>query len=150
MKYFLLSVIKAFAEIYYKIKYFLFKARHGFNPTPEDIEAYFREDLKNTGPMTPWDRNTIKMVDYVMFFGMMHEDNDFTFMWRAVVQNKLHVVDPSTIKLYERLCKYEGNPYSFLISHLYTRRWLPDHKFAWICHTEKWDELVKAALGYNK
>ena len=56
----------------------------------------------------------------------------------------------NTIKLYERLCKYEGNPYSFLISHLYTRRWLPDHKFAWIRHTEKWDELVKAALGYNK
>ena len=55
MYYFLLAIVKAIAEIYFKTKYFIFKARHGFNPTPEDIEAYFVKDLKNAAPMTPWD-----------------------------------------------------------------------------------------------
>ena len=101
--------------------------------------------LKDKFDFDPYSMFELNNAQYMVKWDMLGQDNDLTYMMRGVAQNRLHETDRSTTKLFEYIYKNK-TPLRLFVSLLYTKRLLPDHKFAWIRQTDPaWQELIENA-----
>jgi hypothetical protein len=84
---------------------------------------------------------------WLLRWGIADTDNTLAFAIRGHIQNRLTECEPATQRLFERIAKHPY-PCRLLVSLLYTKRIISDHKLLWIQQTDaEWLKLIEAAVA---
>lgn len=84
---------------------------------------------------------------WILRWSIMDPDNILAFAMRGHIQNRLTECEPATQHLFERIAKHPY-PCRLLVSLLYTKRIISDHKLLWIQQTDaEWLKLIEMAVA---
>ena len=84
---------------------------------------------------------------WLLRWGIADTDNILAFAIRGHIQNRLTECEPATQYLFERIAKHPY-PCRLLVSLLYTKRIISDHKLLWIQQTDsEWLKLIEVAVA---
>ena len=84
---------------------------------------------------------------WLLRWSIMDPDNILAFAMRGHIQNRLTECAPATQRLFERITKHPY-PCRLLVSLLYTKRIIGDHKLLWIQQTDaEWLKLIEVAVA---